>query len=52
MTHVPQRQVSAEEGERLAKENHAAWVETSAKSNFNVGEQSSAAFYSVTRLKP
>ncbi|TFK55469.1 hypothetical protein OE88DRAFT_1731163 [Heliocybe sulcata] len=32
------RQVPPDEGETLAKENHAAWVETSAKNNQNVGK--------------
>ncbi|RDB22568.1 GTP-binding protein rhb1 [Hypsizygus marmoreus] len=32
------RQVDPSEGERLAQTNKAAWVETSAKANVNVGE--------------
>ncbi|KIY72098.1 hypothetical protein CYLTODRAFT_440855 [Cylindrobasidium torrendii FP15055 ss-10] len=32
------RQVSAEEGQALAKTNKAAWVETSAKNNLNVAK--------------
>ena len=32
------RQVAKDEGEELAKQNHAAWVETSAKTNTNVGQ--------------
>jgi Ras homolog enriched in brain len=32
------RQVKPNEGENLAKVNKAAWVETSAKNDFNVGE--------------
>ncbi|KAF8882809.1 P-loop containing nucleoside triphosphate hydrolase protein [Infundibulicybe gibba] len=32
------RQVDVSEGERLARENKAAWVETSAKNNVNVGK--------------
>jgi len=32
------RQVRSEEGEELAKTNKAAWVETSAKNNINVGK--------------
>ncbi|KAL0950039.1 hypothetical protein HGRIS_010047 [Hohenbuehelia grisea] len=32
------RQVQPNEGEKLAKENKAAWVETSAKNNVNVGK--------------
>ncbi len=32
------RQVAKDEGEELAKQNHAAWVETSAKTNTNVGK--------------
>ena len=31
------RQVQPDEGEELAKSNKAAWVETSAKNNVNVG---------------
>lgn len=31
------RQVSPDEGQGLAAENHAAWIETSAKTNVNVG---------------
>ncbi|CAK5275676.1 unnamed protein product [Mycena citricolor] len=31
------RQVNADEGQKLAKANEAAWVETSAKSNLNIG---------------
>lgn len=31
------RQVQPKEGEELAKSNRAAWVETSAKNNDNVG---------------
>jgi Ras family protein len=32
------RQVKPEEGQKLAKSNDAAWVETSAKNNINVGQ--------------
>ncbi|KAF5369860.1 hypothetical protein D9758_001092 [Tetrapyrgos nigripes] len=32
------RQVNAAEGEKLAQEIKAAWVETSAKTNLNVGK--------------
>ncbi|KAI0089167.1 small GTPase superfamily [Irpex rosettiformis] len=32
------RQVAKDEGEELAKQNHAAWVETSAKTNTNVAK--------------
>jgi Ras homolog enriched in brain len=35
--HPKSRQVPSEEGQQLAKQNHAAWVETSAKQNTNVG---------------
>ena len=35
------RQVAVDEGEKLAKDNKAAWVETSAKANVNVGTFSS-----------
>jgi hypothetical protein len=31
------RQVAPDEGEKLAQTNKAAWVETSAKNNINVG---------------
>ena len=34
----PTRQVEPKEGEKLAKENKAAWVETSAKNAINVGQ--------------
>lgn len=37
-TDLQNRQVQPDEGENLAKENHAAWVETSAKNNVNVGK--------------
>ena len=40
------RQVQAAEGEELAKANSAAWIETSAKNNLNVGELS---FYSYPK---
>jgi len=32
------RQVQASEGEKLAQKNGAAWIETSAKNNINVGK--------------
>jgi Ras family protein len=32
------RQVKSEEGQKLAKDNDTAWVETSAKTNINVGQ--------------
>ncbi|KIY73768.1 hypothetical protein CYLTODRAFT_434114 [Cylindrobasidium torrendii FP15055 ss-10] len=35
---LPARQVPTEEGQQLAKENSAAWIETSAKQNVNVGK--------------
>ncbi|PPQ94953.1 hypothetical protein CVT25_003925 [Psilocybe cyanescens] len=34
----PSRQVEPSEGEKLALQNHAAWVETSAKNNTNVSQ--------------
>lgn len=34
------RQVSTDEGKVLAQENQAAWIETSAKNNVNVGKWS------------
>ncbi|KAF9482427.1 hypothetical protein BDN70DRAFT_874960 [Pholiota conissans] len=34
----PSRQIEQTEGERLAKQNHAAWVETSAKDNVNISQ--------------
>lgn len=37
-TDLQQRQVAPTEGEELAKRHHAAWVETSAKSNVNVAK--------------
>lgn len=36
--HSTSRQVAQTEGQKLAEEHQAAWVETSAKSNTNVGE--------------
>lgn len=36
------RQVSTDEGQGLATENQAAWIETSAKNNINVGKWSLA----------
>ena len=32
----PSRQVQSKEGQNLAKQNHAAWVETSAKDDANI----------------
>jgi Ras family protein len=40
--------VQAAEGEELAKANRAAWIETSAKNNINVGELSSIRTPNVT----
>ncbi|ETW84010.1 hypothetical protein HETIRDRAFT_408245 [Heterobasidion irregulare TC 32-1] len=37
-TDLQQRQVAISEGEDLAKSVHAAWIETSAKNNVNVGK--------------
>lgn len=34
----PNRQIDQSEGERLAQQNHAAWVETSSKDNVNIGK--------------
>ena len=34
---VTRRQVDAKDGEKLAKTNDCAWIETSAKNNVNVG---------------
>ncbi|KAF8192561.1 small GTPase superfamily [Pholiota molesta] len=34
----PNRQIEQREGEQLAQQNHAAWVETSAKDNVNIGQ--------------
>lgn len=34
---IPSRQVTSEEGGELAQTHHAAWIETSAKNNKNVG---------------
>jgi hypothetical protein len=40
MPHSPNsRQVAPNEGEELAKLTNAAWVETSAKNNVNVGKE-------------
>jgi Ras family protein len=41
--------VQAAEGEDLAKANRAAWLETSAKNNINVGE---LPFYSYVKPLP
>jgi len=35
--YVTRRQVDAKDGEKLAKTNDCAWIETSAKNNVNVG---------------
>ncbi|KAG9218778.1 hypothetical protein CCMSSC00406_0001108 [Pleurotus cornucopiae] len=37
-TSVGNRQVQSEEGEELAKKRGAAWIETSSKTNVNVGK--------------
>lgn len=42
----PTRQVEPKEGEKLAKENKAAWVETSAKNAINVGQYQFTLFFS------
>ena len=34
---IIRRQVDAKDGEKLAKTNDCAWIETSAKNNVNVG---------------
>jgi len=43
------RQVQPTEGEDLAKANRAAWIETSAKNNVNVGELPSVRTPNVSR---
>jgi hypothetical protein len=35
---MPSRQVNSDEAKKIADSNHAAFVETSAKNNTNVGE--------------
>jgi GTPase SAR1 family protein len=44
------RQVSTEEGERFAKENGLIFLETSAKTAFNVEEVSSFIIWGMVRL--
>jgi GTPase SAR1 family protein len=44
------RQVSTEEGERFAKENGLIFLETSAKTAFNVEEVSSFVILGMVRL--
>ncbi|KAI0005037.1 small GTPase superfamily [Russula compacta] len=46
------RQVQAAEGEDLAKANHAAWVETSAKNNVNVAKVFELCLAEIERQAP
>ena len=50
--HQKSRQVQPEEGQQLAKQNHAAWVETSAKTNTNVGTCFLPAFHAPLVWRP
>jgi hypothetical protein len=49
---VNRRQVDAKDGEKLAKVNDCAWIETSAKNNVNVGTSFTPNTYSCTRITP
>jgi len=49
---LSQRQVQPAEGEDLAKANHAAWVETSAKNNFNVSKVFEMCLGEIERQTP
>ncbi|KAI0053588.1 hypothetical protein FA95DRAFT_459561 [Auriscalpium vulgare] len=49
---LQQRQVAPNEGEDLAKANHAAWVETSAKNNVNVGKVFELCLAEIERQSP
>ncbi|KZV76112.1 hypothetical protein PENSPDRAFT_570382 [Peniophora sp. CONT] len=46
------RQVSRSEGEELARQNHAVFVETSAKTNINVAKVFESCLAEVERLSP
>lgn len=46
------RQVSADEGKGLAAENHAAWIETSAKNNVNVAQVFELCLGEIEKLSP
>lgn len=46
------RQVQPEEGQQLAKQNHAAWVETSAKTNTNVGKVFELCLAEIEKASP
>ncbi|KAI0068657.1 hypothetical protein BV25DRAFT_23127 [Artomyces pyxidatus] len=46
------RQVASNEGEELAKQNHAAWVETSAKNNVNVAKVFELCLAEIERHSP
>jgi len=49
---LSQRQVSPGEGEDLAKANHAAWIETSAKNNINVAKVFELCLAEIERQAP
>ncbi|KAH8093835.1 small GTPase superfamily [Phellopilus nigrolimitatus] len=51
-TDLPQRQVSPEEGEAFAKSIDAAWVETSAKTNLNVGKVFDLVLFEIEKRAP
>ncbi|TFY75392.1 hypothetical protein EWM64_g8621 [Hericium alpestre] len=46
------RQVAPSEGEQLAKENHAAWIETSSKNNINVSKVFELCLGEIERHSP
>ena len=52
MVIVNRRQVDAKAGEKLAKVNDAAWIETSAKNNVNFGMSFTPNTYSCSRITP
>jgi len=51
-TDLQQRQVAPSEGEELARLNHAAWVETSAKRNIQVGKVFELCLGEIERHSP
>ncbi|KIP07683.1 hypothetical protein PHLGIDRAFT_19110 [Phlebiopsis gigantea 11061_1 CR5-6] len=51
-TDLSTRQVPAEEGQQLAKQNHAAWVETSAKANTNVSKVFELCLAEIEKASP
>lgn len=49
---LPSRQVTAADAEELAKQNKAAWVETSAKNNVNIGKVFELCVAEIERRSP